>query len=179
MNTRLPLQVAVFAEVNDVLDVALAVVVARMRLAGENELHRPLLVAREAHDVFELLENQRRAFVGGEAARETDGQRVGIEQLIEGDEIALREALVLEQQAAAGEFDQFAAQLVAQRPEFLVADEIRVGHFLPELRRVDPAQSGPIVPKRCRRRRMERSRVARSSLRRQKRRTVPFIQPSR
>ena len=35
-----------------------------------------------------------------------------------------RDALVLQQQAAAGEFDQFAAQLVAQGPEFLVGDEI-------------------------------------------------------
>ena len=40
MKTRWPLQVAVFAQVNDVLDVALAVVVARVRLAGEDELDR-------------------------------------------------------------------------------------------------------------------------------------------
>ena len=36
---QVALQFAVSAEVNDVLDVALAVVVARMRLAGKDELH--------------------------------------------------------------------------------------------------------------------------------------------
>ena len=117
---------------NDLLDETFAVVVARMGLAGENELHGPLLVVREFHDVVELLEDQRRALVGGETAGEADGQRVGIQQLIEGDEIALRQALALEQQAAAGEFDQFAAQFVAQRPEFLVGNKIRVGHLCPE-----------------------------------------------
>ncbi len=82
---------AVLAQVNDLLDEAFAVVVARMRLAGEDELDGALLVVRELHDVLELLENQRRAFVGGEAAREADGQRVGIQQMVEADEIALRE----------------------------------------------------------------------------------------
>ena len=126
---------AVLAQMNDLLDEAFAVVVARMRLAGENELDGPLLVVDQFHDVFELLENQRRAFVGGEAAGEADGQRVGIQQLVEADEIALRDALALEQQTAAGEFDQFAAQFVAQRPEFLVGDKVGVGHLFPELGR--------------------------------------------
>ena len=71
-------QFALFAEVNDLLDEAFAFVVARMRLAGENKLHRTLLVVREFHDVVELLEDQRRAFVGGKAARKADGQRVGV-----------------------------------------------------------------------------------------------------
>ena len=71
-------QFALFAEVNDLLDEAFAFVIARMRLAGENKLHRTLLVLYELHDVVELLENQRRAFVGGKAARKADGQRVGV-----------------------------------------------------------------------------------------------------
>ena len=123
---------AVLAQMNDLLDEAFAFVVARMRLAGENKLDRPLLVVREFHDVFKLLENQRRAFVSGEAAREADGQRVGIQQMVEADEIALRRALVLKQQTAAREFNQFAAQFVTQRPEFLVGNKCRVGHFFPE-----------------------------------------------
>ena len=93
---QVPLQFAEFAQVNDVLDVALAFVIARMRLAGEDELDGPLLVLGQLHDVLELLENQRRAFVSGEAAGEADRQRVGIEQLIERDEIALREPLALD-----------------------------------------------------------------------------------
>ena len=47
------------------------------------------------------------------------------------------DALALQQQTAAGKFDQFAAQLVAQRPEFLVGNKFRVGHLLPEFRRID------------------------------------------
>jgi hypothetical protein len=83
MKTRLPCQFAVLAQMDDLLDEPFAVVVARMRLAGKDELHGPLLVAREFHDVVELLENQRRALVGGEPAREADGQRVGIQQAVE------------------------------------------------------------------------------------------------
>ena len=66
-------QFAVFAEVDDLLDETLALVVARVRLAGENELDGPLFVAREFHNAVELLENQWRALVRGEPARETDG----------------------------------------------------------------------------------------------------------
>src|SRR5258706_10455877 len=36
---QVPLQIAVFSQVNDVLDVTLAIVVARVRLASENKLH--------------------------------------------------------------------------------------------------------------------------------------------
>ena len=130
-------QSAVFAQVNDLLDEALALVVARMRLAGENKLHGPLLVMREFHDVVELLENQRRALVSRKAAREADGQRVGIQQAVEADEIALGHALVLEQQPAADELDHLAPQFVAQRPKLLVGNKRRVGHFFPEFRVVN------------------------------------------
>ncbi len=49
----------------------------------------------------------------------------------------MRQPLALDQQAPAAEFDQFAAQLVAQRPDLLVGNEVRVGHSLPEFRRID------------------------------------------
>ena len=51
------------------------------------------LSCAQFHDVLELLEDQRRALVGGEAAGEADGQRVGIQQMVEPDEVALRDAL--------------------------------------------------------------------------------------
>ena len=131
------LEFAVFAEVNDLLDELLALVIARMSLAGEDELQRTLFVVGQLHDVFKLLEDERRALVGGEAAGEPDGQRVGIEQMIEGDEIPLAKGLALDEQAAAGELDQFTAQPVTERPEFLVSDEFRVGHLGPELGCID------------------------------------------
>ncbi len=72
----------------------------------------------------------------------------GFSKLVEADIIALRDALALFEQTAAGVFDQFAAQLVAQRPEFLVGNEIRVGHLFPELGVVDgggPVLAEPLV----------------------------------
>src|SRR5262245_47642238 len=126
------LNFAVFAEMNDVLDESLALIVARMGFAGEDKLDGPLRVMDEFHDVFELLENQRRPFVSGETAREANGQCVDVEQLINCDKFALRESLALDQQSAAGKFDQFATQSVTTRPDLFVRNEIRVANPIPE-----------------------------------------------
>src|SRR5437762_2213026 len=58
-------QLAVFTQVNDVLDEAFPLVVARMRFAGKNELNGPLFVMNQLHDVLKLLKYQRRPLVGG------------------------------------------------------------------------------------------------------------------
>src|SRR5205807_1714409 len=134
---QVPLQVAVFAQVNDVLDIALAVIIPRVSFAGENELDWPGLVPRQPHDIVELLKNQRSALVSCEPARETDGQRIRIEQLIESDEIAVSETLTLDEQPTPGELNQFAAQVIAQSPKFFIGYKIRIGHALPEFRRAD------------------------------------------
>src|SRR5438876_5030138 len=129
---QVPLQIAVFAQVNDMLDVTLAIVVARVRLAGENELHGPALIAGEFYNVFQLLEYERRTFISGKSAGKADGQRVGIEQGIESNEITMGQALALEEQPPPREFDQFAPQVVTQRPKFLVGNKVRVGHSFPK-----------------------------------------------
>ena len=131
---QVTVQAAVFAQVNDVLDEAFALVVARVRFAGENKLDRPLFVMHQLDDVVKPLENQRRAFVGGETAGETDGQGIGIEQLIERDKVVLRQSLALDEQAPAAKLYQFAAQVVTQRPDLLVGKEVGVGEALPEIR---------------------------------------------
>ena len=136
-----------------------------------------VLVARQLHDVLELLEDQRRALVGGKPPREADGQRVRVQQLIERDEVAVRQALALDQQPAPGKLDQLPAQLVAQRPELLVGDELRVRH-----RCQNSGELTCVVPVAVRRAKPGAGPRWRSwpvSLRRQNRRTVPFIQPSR
>src|SRR5438093_4872497 len=79
------LQLRVLRQVDDLLDVALPFVVARVRLAGEDELQRAL--RGQPDDLVELLEDQRSPLVGREAARESDGESIGIEQLVEGDEV--------------------------------------------------------------------------------------------
>ena len=51
---QMAFQFAVFAQVNDVLDVALAFVVARMRFAGENELDGTRLVVARVSRRFRI-----------------------------------------------------------------------------------------------------------------------------
>src|SRR6059036_2937433 len=120
------LQFAVFAQMDHVLDVAFAVVVPRMGFARKNELDGTLPVMHQLHDVLELLEDERGAFVGREAARKTDRERVGIQKMIESNKISCGEPLPLEQQSTAGKLDQLAPQAVTQRPKFGVTEELRV-----------------------------------------------------
>src|SRR5688572_15089972 len=127
-------QLAVFAEMNDMLDEAFALVIAGMGFAGKNELERAFLVLHQSDNVLELLKNEGSAFVSGEAARKANGQGIGVQQLIEGDKVSLGEPLSLDQEAAAGEFDQLAAQTITQRPDLFVGNERRIGHFVPEIR---------------------------------------------
>src|SRR5438477_1139794 len=94
------------AQVDNVLNVALAFVIARVRLARENKLDWPLPVVRQLNDVLELLKYQRGAFVSREAAGEPDGQGVGIEQLIKRDKIPGGQSLPLQEQTPARELDQ-------------------------------------------------------------------------
>ena len=109
------MEVAVFAQMNDVLDVAFPFIVAWMGFAGENELNGARLIARELHDIIELLEHQGCALIGGEPSCETYGQRVRIKELVESDKV-LCPALALDQEAAARELDQFAAESIAHGP---------------------------------------------------------------
>ena len=129
---QMTLELAVVREVDDLLDEALALVVPWMRLAGEDELHGAACVAYKAGDVLELVEDQRSSLVGGETPGEPDGQCVRIQQCIEGDEIGMTKRAVVVEQATPGELDQLTAESITHGPEFLVADDRRVGHFLPE-----------------------------------------------
>src|SRR5260221_3348726 len=90
------LQIAKLAQMDDVLNVTLAVVITWMGFSGKNELHGARLIPRELNDVFELLKDQRGAFIGGETPRKTNRQRVGREEMVEGDKVALGHALALD-----------------------------------------------------------------------------------
>ena len=63
----------------DAADQLLAGLVGRVRLAGENEQHRPVGIVDDLAHPVHVFEHQRGALVGREAAREADGQHVGIE----------------------------------------------------------------------------------------------------
>src|SRR5262249_10896679 len=107
---QVALEIAVFAEVNNVLNIALSVVIAGMSFAGKDELNRAVLVAGQFDDVFELLEDQGRALIRGEAAGKANGQSVRIEQLVKGDKVSLGQPLALDEKTASSELDQLAAQ---------------------------------------------------------------------
>ena len=64
----------------DLLQMVLAGVVGRVRLAGEDELQRPPRRVQDAEEPLGIVEDQLGAFVACEATRETDRQRIGIEQ---------------------------------------------------------------------------------------------------
>ena len=51
-------------------------------LPAKMNLHRPVLVVEDRGQPVEVAEDQRAALVGGEAAGEADGQRVGIEHFV-------------------------------------------------------------------------------------------------
>src|SRR5690606_26613158 len=64
----------------DAGDQLLALVVGRMGLAGEHELHRSLEVREDRAEAIRVAEDERRALVGGETPSEADRERVGVEE---------------------------------------------------------------------------------------------------
>ena len=74
----------------DLLQVVLAGLVGGMRLAGEHDLHRAAGGVQDAQQPIGVVEDQLGPLVAGEAAREADRQRVGIEQRAGGDDARRR-----------------------------------------------------------------------------------------
>ena len=72
-------EVGIARELHNFADVALPRLVLGMGLAGDDDLHRQVLVQQNAFEPIHVAEQQRGALVGGEAAREPDGESVGIE----------------------------------------------------------------------------------------------------
>ena len=64
------------------LDQGLPRLVRRMGLAGDDELHRALRIGQKTQQALRIVQQQVRSLVGREAARKTQCQRVGIEQML-------------------------------------------------------------------------------------------------
>ena len=62
------------------LDQLLAAVVGRVRLAGDDQLHRPLGVQQQALEPLRVAQHQRQPLVRRHAPREADRQHVGVER---------------------------------------------------------------------------------------------------
>ena len=115
-----------------------------MRLAGEDELDRHLRVVDERGERLDVLQDEVRALVGGEAAREADRQRVEAERPAElGDELRrLAAPLGLLRGAAARDLDELHLQRLVRLPQLAVVDVV---DRVPEARRrsARAGQSGP------------------------------------
>ena len=74
----LPFELGQLRDARDLADQVLAGHVGGVRATREDEQHRPLRIAGDRPQPVEILEQQRRALVGGEAAREADGEHVGV-----------------------------------------------------------------------------------------------------
>src|SRR6516165_5662498 len=66
-------------ELNPLLDHCPSRFVGGMRLAGDDELHGELRIAEYAGQAVRVVEQERWTLVGCKAAREAEGQRLGIE----------------------------------------------------------------------------------------------------
>ena len=71
----------------------LPLAVGGVRLAGEQELHRPVAVVDDRAQAVEVGHDQERALVGREAAREADRERVRVEQPLHLPQLVGREAV--------------------------------------------------------------------------------------
>ena len=114
-------------DVDDLGDQLLAAVVARVGLAGEDELHRPVLVVEDARPGARGCGRQRAALVGGEAAGEADGQRLGVEHLVgrgRSRRAARRGRSSCFLQPAPGEGDQPLAAALVRPPQLGVGDVV-------------------------------------------------------
>ena len=119
--------------VND-LDQMLCRQVVRMRLAGDDQQHAAFGVVEQARQAHRIGEQQRGALVGGEAARETDCENVGILRhevlrVAFDQRLARAVAPVLQDHPAFYFREHFRLQRLAQTPETVVGNVVNV---LPE-----------------------------------------------
>ena len=68
------------------LEHVLGLLVARMRLAGEHDLDRPVAAEQREHPVG-VLGQQPEPLVGGDAPREADREHVGVEGALGGRDV--------------------------------------------------------------------------------------------
>ncbi len=77
----------VVGEADDLLDQLLAAVVGRVRLAGDDQLDRPLGVQQQRLEPLGVAQHQRQPLVRRHAAREADRQHVGVERGVDPAEL--------------------------------------------------------------------------------------------
>jgi hypothetical protein len=95
----------------------------RVRLAREEDLHRPAGRVEDAREPLGIAEEQRAALVGREAAREADRQRLGVERLsASARSVVLAPRAQLRGQAPAAEADEPLAPSLVRAPQLLAGN---------------------------------------------------------
>ncbi len=123
---RAATELLALAEAHHCLHHLLAFAVARMGLAREDDLHRPLRVEQDPLQPLQVGQDQVGALVGGEAAGEADGESAGVEHAAGTLDVTARGPPLLELtgQALPGEDDQALAPPLVGRPQLLVGDAV-------------------------------------------------------
>src|SRR5205823_3485022 len=101
------------------LDQGFAAFIARVRFAGENELHRPGGIVQQFVQAIFVGKEERAAFVSSETSRKTDGENLGVENAI-GRANGLRrfaDAFALSLDPSADELDQTQLQFLVRIPK--------------------------------------------------------------
>ena len=117
-------ELGVAHHLGDLLEDALARLVVGMGLAGEEELHGALGIVDHGGEALHVGEQQVGALVGGEAAGEADGERIGREHFAEACSSfgRLAAALCLLAGAAADEVEELRLQAEVRLPELAIVD---------------------------------------------------------
>ena len=89
----------VVGEPHQLLDQLLAAVVGGVRLARDDELHRPLGVQQDRLEPLGVAQHQRQSLVRRDAAGEADGEHVRVEHLVDPAQLGLAGAPLLPRRA--------------------------------------------------------------------------------
>ena len=111
-------------EFGDLLQHALAGLIERMRLAGEDELHGAIGIVDHRGQPLDIGQDQIRPLVGREPAGEADGQGIRAEYALQTlqNHRRLAAALGLLDGAPANELDQLGFEVEVRLPKFAVVD---------------------------------------------------------
>src|SRR5262249_17288305 len=114
------------ANLDDLGDQLLAAVVARMGLAGEDDLHRAVLVVDDGGQALQVAKEQVAALVGGEAAGKADGQGFGIEHFVGAGDFGGGRAATLQLglEMATGEHHEAFAATFMGAPQFGIGNAL-------------------------------------------------------
>ena len=138
-NGDLAEEALLLAQPIDALDQRLAIIIGRMRLAGEDQLYGTLGIVQEPLEPLLIMEDEGGALVGCKAAGESQGQRLRVEHVIKLRELPVTFSMpqLLPLQACAQESNQLLFAGVMGRSNFLVGSRL---YHLPYVRVVDFCQ---------------------------------------